>query len=246
MSHADTTSRQSFDSATGFYYDVLASGHFVPGETRGETGRYKQKAVWQGILKVTEQACLYYFDRAPLELQPGHSKSESEQSEGPYVAGVDSGCQLAGIQSCGGCLWMPACWHSDASVRVCVCLCVCILDASLLAFSCECVCVCVRHVSGCQLAGIQLRVCVCVLFLDASLLAFSHVPSYLFGFLMFATRLTDSSDLKIDFFCMLNLLMKRRPCAEAAPAHRRRAHRPHGQRVSLVVCGPEAEGGGQC
>jgi len=104
---------------------------------------------------------------------------------------------------------MPASWHSVVWGLS--------LDASLLAFSCECACVCVFvcvhsgcqlagiqlrvcvcHVSGCQLAGIQLRVC--VLFLDASLLAFSHVPSYLFGFLMFATRLTDSSDLKIDFF----------------------------------------------
>ena len=91
---------------------------------------------------------------------------------------------------------MPACWHSVASVRVCVFVCVhsgCQLAGIQLR-----VCVCVCHVSGCQLAGIQLRVC--VLFLDASLLAFSHVPSYLFGFLMFATRLTDSSDLKIDFF----------------------------------------------
>lgn len=59
-------SRESSDSATGFYYEVLANGHFVPGESRGETGRYKQKPVWQEILKVTEQACLYYFDRVHL------------------------------------------------------------------------------------------------------------------------------------------------------------------------------------
>ena len=76
MSHADTNSRQSFDSATGFYYDVLASGHFVPGETRGETGRYKQKPVWQGILKVTEQACLYYFDRVHLNFNLATQKAK--------------------------------------------------------------------------------------------------------------------------------------------------------------------------
>ena len=45
---------------------------------------------------------------------------------------------------------------------------------------------------------------------------------------------------------MLNLLMKCPPCAEAAPAHHRRACQPHGHGVSLVVCCPEAEGGGQC
>ena len=59
-------SGQSSQSATGFYYEVLANGHFVPGESRGDTCRYKQKPVWQGILKVTETACMYYFDRVHL------------------------------------------------------------------------------------------------------------------------------------------------------------------------------------
>lgn len=47
----------------GFPYDVMAEGHYVPGFERGECSRYKSKELWPTVMRVSEEACLTYFDR---------------------------------------------------------------------------------------------------------------------------------------------------------------------------------------
>lgn len=41
----------------------MAEGHYVPGFERGECSRYKSKELWPTVMRVSEEACLTYFDR---------------------------------------------------------------------------------------------------------------------------------------------------------------------------------------
>ena len=47
----------------GLPYDVLAQGHYVPGEERSEITRYRGKPLWKEILQVSNEVCDIYFNR---------------------------------------------------------------------------------------------------------------------------------------------------------------------------------------
>lgn len=50
-------------AATGFPYEVLAAGHYVPGEHRCELPRYKGKDVWPKVMHIDGETSMRYFER---------------------------------------------------------------------------------------------------------------------------------------------------------------------------------------
>ena len=53
----------NFCGRGGFAYDVLAHGHFVPGNDRYDLPRYRGKPVWKEILNISDEVCNLYFHR---------------------------------------------------------------------------------------------------------------------------------------------------------------------------------------
>lgn len=74
-------------SCPGFPYEVMESPHYVPGNDRGENARYKQKPLWNEIMKVTDDVCIIYGFRVHKDFNSKVSKDSAKKLK----AGV---CQI--------------------------------------------------------------------------------------------------------------------------------------------------------
>ena len=84
----------------GFYYDVISNGHFVPGDGRSDTARYRGKAIWQEVLEVTEEKCVEYFLRVHENFNAAVGAKTTRKEKAPCLPFTYSsrlhGSQLVG------------------------------------------------------------------------------------------------------------------------------------------------------
>ena len=67
--------------ASGFPYEVVAEGHFVPGPERGESAKFKGKDIWPTIMTVTRESCMTYFQRVHTDFNRAVRKDFSAKTK---------------------------------------------------------------------------------------------------------------------------------------------------------------------